>query len=135
MGIAERLAVQRGVSADLAAAGDAVVTAVRGEIPAYEALTPGQLDEVRAIAAWGLTRVLELWVSGGSLGDADLARFRGIGAARAADGRPLAAVLRAYRVAGRLTGDLITSRGRDMLSVDDVLALFQTWMTSIDELP
>ena len=65
---------------------------------------------------------------------ADLQRFRGIGAARALDGRPLPVVLRAYRVAGSTVTDLVAARARKRLSVDDALALARLWMASIDAL-
>ncbi|MEV6522625.1 helix-turn-helix domain-containing protein [Longispora sp. NPDC051575] len=134
MGVRERLAVQREVSAELAAIGEELAAAVQGRIPAYQRLAPAQLAEVRAIAGWALTRVVDLWVRDGALDDADLARFRGIGAARAADGRPLPAVLRAYRVAATLAIDIVVGRGRGSLDVADTLALTRLWLASIDAL-
>jgi PucR C-terminal helix-turn-helix domain len=111
-----------------------IVAAVTAEIPAYGTLAPAQLDEVSAIAAWGTARVLDAWVDGTGLDEADLQRFRGIGAARALDGRPLPVVLRAYRVAGSTVTDLVAARARKRLSVDDALALARLWMASIDAL-
>ncbi|MFF9787494.1 hypothetical protein YWIDRAFT_04633 [Streptomyces sp. SceaMP-e96] len=81
-----------------------IVAAVREQVPAYAALDDSRLHEVRAIAAWALDRLLHLWVTDGALTPADLRRFRGIAAARAADGRPMPAVLRAYRVAATVRG-------------------------------
>ncbi|WP_412539016.1 helix-turn-helix domain-containing protein [Longispora sp. K20-0274] len=134
MGVQQRRAVQREVSAALPAIGEELAAAVQGLIPAYQRLEAAQLAEVRAIAGWALTRVLDLWVRDGALDAADLARFRGIGAARAADGRPLPAVLRAYRVAATRAIDIVVGRGRDTLDVADTLALTRLWLASIDAL-
>jgi hypothetical protein len=134
-----RLAVRRDLATHAPAIGETLVAAVRAQIPAYRQLEPGQTAEIQAIAAWALTRIVELWVSGGSLDARDLARFRGIGAARARDGRPLTAVLRAYRVAAGLAIEYVVKRDRDLpgqerLDVEDVLALTQLWLASVDEL-
>lgn len=134
MTIETRTRVREELLADLPVLTDRVVGAVRARIPAYDALEPAQLQEVAAIAGWGITRVLEAWASGGHLDDADLQRFRGIGAARALDGRPLPVVLRAYRVAGSVVTDLVAERAADRLEVSDALALARLWMASIDEL-
>lgn len=113
---------------------DALVRRLRAEIPAYADLSGAQDAEVRAIAAWAVRRVLEAWVAGTELGPADLQRFRGIGAARALDGRPLPGVLRAYRLGGTAVTDLVASEGADLLDVGDALALARLWMASIDAL-
>jgi len=134
VGMPARLAVQRELTADLSEAGETLIDAVRAQIPAYKALEPGQLIEARAIASWALSRAVELWVHDGALDAQDLARFRSIGAARAADGRPLPAVLRAYRVTASLASDLVVQRGRGRLDVEDVLALTRVWLASIDAL-
>ncbi len=134
MGLPERLAVQRELNAELPQAGAALVQAVQAQIPTYQTLAPAQLVEVQAIAVWALGRAVALWVHDGALDAHDLARFRGIGAARAADGRPLPAVLRAYRVTASLASDLVVERGRGRLDVADVLALTRVWWASIDEL-
>ncbi|WP_104106590.1 PucR family transcriptional regulator [Nocardioides sp. 616] len=120
--------------ADLEGVTACIVKAVTAEIPAYTVLAPAQLAEVGAIAAWGTARVLDAWVEGTGLDEADLQRFRGIGAARALDGRPLPVVLRAYRVAGSSVTDLVAARALDRLSVADALALARLWMASIDAL-
>ncbi|GLU49886.1 PucR family transcriptional regulator [Nocardiopsis ansamitocini] len=111
-----------------------VVDAILAEVPAYRSLHGTQLPEVRAIAQWTLTRALELWVEETSFSAADLARFRGIGGARAADGRSLPAVLRAYRV-GAAAADRLIARGcGDLLAPEDVFALNQLWLTGLDAL-
>ncbi|WP_052337048.1 PucR family transcriptional regulator [Nocardioides alkalitolerans] len=105
------------------------------EIPAYAVLSPDQLGEVGAIATWGTTRVLGLWAAGGTdLTEADVRRFRGIGTARALDGRPLPGVLRAYRLAaGRIVDHVEAVAGR-RLSVGDAMALARLWMVAMDTL-
>jgi hypothetical protein len=131
---AARALVRDDVTASLPAVVADVVATICAQVPAYRALTPAQLEEVRAIAAWGIDRVLELWVADEPLSPADLRRFRGIGAARALDGRPLDGVLRAYRLAGSQITDLVTELGATRLDVTDAMALARLWMASIDAL-
>ena len=111
-----------------------VIANIRDQIPAYAALSQEQLSEVTAIAEWGTTRILRLWADGGALSDADVQRFKGIGAARALDGRPLPGVLRAYRLAGTLITEQVEQLGGDRLTVTDAMALSRLWMASIDTL-
>ncbi|WP_159081576.1 PucR family transcriptional regulator [Nocardioides sediminis] len=129
-----RQQVQQRIMADLPTTVDTLVAAVTDEIPAYRALAPEQLDEVGAIAGWATARILDLWVRGTALDAADLNRFKGIGAARAMDGRPLPVVLRAYRVAAARAIDLVVERGENQLAVDDVMALTRLWLASVDAL-
>jgi hypothetical protein len=129
-----RQQVQQRIMADLPTTVDTLVAAVTDEIPAYRALAPEQLDEVGAIAGWATSRILDLWVRGTALDAADLNRFKGIGAARAMDGRPLPVVLRAYRVAAARVIDLVVERGENQLTVDDVMALTRLWLASVDAL-
>ncbi|MET7441958.1 hypothetical protein [Streptomyces sp. NPDC005568] len=111
----------------------AVVAAVHEQVPVYAALDDSRLPEVRAIAAWGLERLLHLWATDGVLEAADLRRFRGIAAARAADGRPVQAVLRAYRVAATVLTDEIAARAPD-LAAADAFALTRMLLTALDTL-
>ena len=129
-----RQQVQQRITADLPATVDTLVAAVTDEIPAYRALAREQLEEVGAIAGWATSRILDLWVHGSALDAADLNRFKGIGAARAMDGRPLPVILRAYRVAAARVIDLVVERGENRLTVDDVMALTRLWLTSVDAL-
>jgi hypothetical protein len=133
---AARETVRRGVAADIPVVTQALIDAVRTQIPTYRQLHETQTAEITAIAGWALTRVVDLWAadSGGGLEARDLARFRGIGAARARDGRPLTAVLRAYHVAAGAAIEEVVRRGRGSLDTDDVLALSRLWLASIDEL-
>lgn len=129
-----RADVREALVRDLPATVEAVVGRIRGEIPAYAALSDGQLAEVSAIASWGLRRVLDLWVADQRLSAADVRRFEGIGAVRALDGRPLPGVLRAYRLAGRSIFEIVTQRAGSDLAVADVLALTELWMATVDGL-
>lgn len=134
MSRAARQAVRRELAGELPAVTDALIAAVREQIPAYRQLHQSQTAEIGAIAGWALTRIVDLWAGGGTLDAYDLARFRGIGAARARDGRPLTAVLRAYHVAAGQAIELVVRRGRGQLDTDDVLALSRLWLASIDAL-
>lgn len=95
-----RDSVARRIDASLPALTDTVIAAVQAAIPAYHNLRGPQLADVEAIAFWSLRSLLRLWTAESvDIDAADKARFRAIGTARAADGRPLTDVLRAYRVA------------------------------------
>ncbi|WP_171170713.1 CdaR family transcriptional regulator [Streptomyces sp. I05A-00742] len=128
----ERERIRRELTADSRVV-EAVVGAVHERVPAYAALDDGRLVEVRAIAAWALERFLHLWAVDGDLGPADLRRFRGIAAARAADGRPLPAVLRAYRVAASVIVDEIAARAAPS-AAEDAFALTRQLLTLLDTL-
>ncbi|MEV8317846.1 helix-turn-helix domain-containing protein [Streptomyces sp. NPDC059900] len=110
---------------------EAIVDAVHEQVPAYTALDGSRFPEVRAIAAWATDRLLDHWATDGAIGPADLRRFRGIAAARAADGRPLQAVLRAYRVAAAVLADEVAARA-PQLSAKDAFALAQLLLTAMD---
>lgn len=127
-----RAEVSRRIRASLPAVVDDVVAVVREQVPAYAALTGAQRDEVTAIARWAVERVLDLWVDDDELTEADVRRFRGIGAARALDGRPLPGVLRAYRVGAARMTDLVADLGVDVLTAADALALARLWMGALD---
>lgn len=113
---------------------DAFVGSISQEIPAYAELDRRQLEEVRSITAWTLRRVLDLWVHDGALSPDDIALFRGVGAVRARDGRPLAAVLRAYRVGAGEFLEQVTVRFGEELSAEDVTSLVRVWFAVLDEL-
>ncbi|MFE7775701.1 PucR family transcriptional regulator [Streptomyces sp. NPDC057445] len=112
---------------------EAIVGAVHEQVPAYAALDGSRLPEVRAIAAWALERLLYVWATDGALEPADLRRFRGIAAARAADGRPVQAVLRAYRVAAAVISDQVAAHA-PRLAADDAFALARHLLNAVDTL-
>ena len=134
MGLSDRLTVQRRVERDAAVVSERVMTAIEASIPTYATLPEQQRRETRAIATWAVGRLLEMWVDGSGFTEADRRRFHGIGVARATDGRPLLAVLRAYRVAAVEVTDLITEVDAGSLEIDDVVALNRTLLASIEEL-
>ncbi|MFC6148713.1 MULTISPECIES: helix-turn-helix domain-containing protein [Mumia] len=134
MGTRQRLAVQRAVARDADQVTARVIGVVLREIPAYAHVSPTQRDEIAAIASWALQRTVEMWVDESSMTASDLRRFRGIGAARATDGRPLPAILRAYRIAAVESADLIVELGAGTLDVTDVAALNRTMLVGVDEL-
>ncbi|MFC5677991.1 helix-turn-helix domain-containing protein [Aeromicrobium endophyticum] len=133
MGRLERAAVQQRLTDDREVVTERISAAIREQIPAYASLGETQRRETEAIVTWGVRRLLELWVTDTSLDEADLQRFRGIGAARGTDGRPLFAVLRAYRVAGVETSGLIGEAAAD-LTIDDALSLNRVMLASLDQL-
>ncbi|MEU8351802.1 helix-turn-helix domain-containing protein [Streptomyces sp. NPDC048845] len=114
-----------------------IVAAVRRALPAYQVLHESQLDEVRSIARWALTRLLRMWVDDTGLTAADTDRARAIGRARAADGRSVEAVVRAYRVGAATVDRLLAensahSAGR--LGPEDVFVLNRVWLRELDAL-
>ena len=129
-----RTRIRAQVLEQLGAVTERVVAAIQAEIPTYAALSRDQVAEVTEIASWGTLRILDLWVDGSGLTADDLRRFRGIGAARALDGRPLPAVLRAYRLAGAELTATVERVDPDLLTVPDTMALARLWMASMDAL-
>lgn len=130
-----RAAVRDEVASRLDGIAASVTAAIVAEIPAYAALAPAQLAEVDAIARWGTTRVMELWAHGDEgLTPPDVQRFRGIGAARALDGRPLPGILRAYRLAAAQVVDHVEATAAERLTVGDAIALSRLWMAVVDTL-
>jgi hypothetical protein len=134
MGRLGRAAVQQRVTDEREAVTERISAAIREQIPAYASLGEEQRRETEAIVTWGVRRLVEMWVEDASLDEADLRRFRGIGAARGTDGRPLFAVLRAYRVAGVETSSLIGDLAGAHLTIDDALSLNRVMLTSLDQL-
>ncbi|MCQ4041256.1 PucR family transcriptional regulator [Streptantibioticus rubrisoli] len=113
---------------------EAVIAAVHERVPAYAALDDGRMAEVRAITGKALNRLLYLWAADGTLQAADLRLLRGIAAARAADGRPVQAVLRAYRVALTTITELIAARADGLVDGADIFALTRLLLTTLDTL-
>ncbi|KOX12455.1 helix-turn-helix domain-containing protein [Nocardiopsis sp. NRRL B-16309] len=135
MGREERALVGAELARDRAALVDRIVAEVYERVPAYQALHESQLTEVRAIAGWLVTRSLELWVGGATgLAPEDVERLRGVGRARAADGRSIDAVVRAHRVGSAAAVRLVARASADRLDAADVFALSELWLTAIDQI-
>ncbi|MFD5825929.1 PucR family transcriptional regulator [Lentzea sp. NPDC060358] len=120
-------------------AGDAVLTehlmdVILAEIPGYQVLDAVQLEEVRAQIRWNVDRVLELWATGTALTEADANRFRGVGAVRARDGRPLSVILRSYRVAASAFMGYVADRFGEVLTAGDMADLTRVWLAADDRL-
>lgn len=130
----DRNAVVARIRAEHAGLEAATFAAVQGTVPVYRMLDAEQVRDVSAITAWVLSRLIESWRSDSDLDPHDLNRFRGIGAARAEEGRPLPAVLRAYRVAAIAATDAVLDLGADQLDRDDVRALTRIVLTATDQL-
>ena len=128
-----RAAVVAEIEAELVAVVASAVQAVRDAIPVYRTLHGPQLADVEAIAYWSLRRLMSLWAGGAAALDGrDHSRFRAIGAARAADGRPLADVLRAYRVASSVFVRHVATEYLDALDPSDIAELSLGVLDAID---
>ncbi|MCJ0890938.1 CdaR family transcriptional regulator [Rhodococcus sp. ARC_M5] len=128
-----RAAVVAEIEGELVAVVASAVQAVRDAIPVYRNLHGPQLADVEAIAYWSLRRLMTLWAGGDStIDERDHSRFRAIGAARAADGRPLADVLRAYRVASSVFVRHVTTEYLDALEPPDIAELSLGVLDAID---
>ncbi|MDV7987366.1 helix-turn-helix domain-containing protein [Rhodococcus sp. IEGM 1374] len=128
-----RAAVVAEIEAELVDVVASAVQAVRDAIPVYRNLHGPQLADVEAIAYWSLRRLMTLWAGGDpALDERDHSRFRAIGAARAADGRPLADVLRAYRVASSVFVRHVTTEYLEALEPPDIAELSLGVLDAID---
>ncbi|CCQ17448.1 Transcriptional regulator, CdaR [Rhodococcus sp. AW25M09] len=128
-----RVAVVAKIESEMGPVVASAVQAVRDTIPVYRTLHGPQLADVEAIAYWSLRRLLTLWAGGDRTIDRrDHSRFRAIGAARAADGRPLADVLRAYRVASSVFVRHVATEYLDVLEPPDIAELSLGVLDAID---
>ncbi|WP_196249088.1 PucR family transcriptional regulator [Rhodococcoides fascians] len=128
-----RVAVVAKIESELGPVVASAVHAIRDAIPVYRSLQGAQLADVEAIAYWSLRRLMALWAHGDrTIDDRDHSRFRAIGAARAADGRPLADVLRAYRVASSVFVRHVTTEYLDVLEPPDIAELGLGVLDAID---
>ena len=111
----------------------AIVTAVHEQVPAYAVLDDSRLQEVRAIAAWALDRLLHLWVTDSALDPADcgasaVSRRRGPRTAA-----PCRRSLRAYRVAATVMTDEVAA-ATPPPGAPDAFALARMALTTLDTL-
>ncbi|MET7641503.1 helix-turn-helix domain-containing protein [Streptomyces sp. NPDC005438] len=135
MGHSERDALRRELDGPLQTEIlDLVVKEVRDTVPTYQSLHSSQMAEVRGVVRWVGQRLMDLWVHDSSLTSADLERARAIGRARAADGRSLEAIMRAYRVGAARFNQLLAERAGSRLSPQDVFALHRVWFQELDVL-
>ena len=129
----ERAAVVAKIESELGPVVTSAVHSIREAIPVYRSLHGAQLADVEAIAYWSLRRLMALWAHGDrAIDDRDHKRFRAIGSARAADGRPLADVLRAYRVASSVFVRHVTTEYLDVLDPRDIAELGLGVLDAID---
>ena len=112
---------------------ESVIGSLRLAVPAYRDLQGPQLADVEAIAYWSLRTLLGLWsTSAVGVAEHDRSRFRAVGAARAADGRPLADVLRAYRVVAAEFIKHVADNHLEQLDPVDVAELGIVVLTGVD---
>jgi hypothetical protein len=115
-------------------AGERMTALVLREIPHYRTLNRAQLAEVQRIESEGFKASMVLWREGRLARREELAPFRATGAARAAEGRPLAAVLRAYRLGGMAAFEYVIERCGDELGVVEAANYAVLVMAFIDQL-
>lgn len=127
-GLTERLA-QRSDEAT-----DAIVPVVLGEIPHYRTLTPDQLLDVQNMVRAGYLAALALWAAGRPANPDQLRPFRANGATRAAEGRPLPVVLRAYRVSALAIYDFVIEQTSGLLDAGQERNFARIVMTFVDQL-
>src|SRR5690348_6316715 len=113
---------------------DEVMARVLAEIPLYRALDPAQLADVRETVRAGYLAALELWTAGEFATPELLEGFRANGATRAAEGRPLPLVLRAYRVSGLGIYDYVVKRAAPRLDAEEERNFARLTMTLVDQM-
>ncbi len=128
-----RASIVATIESELGGVVASAVDAIRDAIPVYRTLRGAQLADVEAIAYWSFRRLMTLWAGGDrTIDERDHSRFRAIGAARAADGRPLADVLRAYRVASSVFVRYVNTEYLDLLEPQDITELSLGVLDAID---
>src|SRR6478672_5542398 len=111
-----------------------VMAKILVEIPLYRALDAGQLADVRENVRDGYLATLEQWAAGQLATPEELQRFRANGATRAAEGRPLPLVLRAYRVSGLGIYDYVVRHPEAQLDAEEERNFARLTMTIVDQL-
>jgi len=107
---------------------------VLAEIPLYRTLDAVQLADVTETVRAGWTATMQLWAAGRLATPAELERFRANGATRAAGGRPLPLVLRAYRVSGLAIYDYVVNHPAAELTTEDERNFARLTMALVDQL-
>jgi hypothetical protein len=113
---------------------DEVMVRILAEIPLYRALDPVQLADVRETVRAGYLATLELWAAGELAAPEQLESFRANGATRAAEGRPLPLVLRAYRVSGLGIYDYVVKHPAARLTAEEERNFARLTMTIVDQM-
>lgn len=122
------------LAGDVGAATDEVLARVLEEIPLYRTLDAVQLADVRATVAAGYHFTLQLWETGQVASPELLRSFRANGSTRAAEGRPLPLVLRAYRVSCLGIYDYIVNHPDADLDAEEERNLARLTMIVVDQL-
>ena len=111
-----------------------VMRRILDEIPLYRALDPAQLADVRETVRAGYLATLDLWAAGEPATTEQLQGFRANGATRAAEGRPLPLVLRAYRVSGLGIYDYVVNHPAAQLGTEEERNFARLTMTIVDQM-
>jgi PucR C-terminal helix-turn-helix domain/GGDEF-like domain len=102
---------------------DRMVEVLMRTEPAYRALVEHGEDEVRASTRGGLEQGMRTLIGAAEGGRPSLAGAREVGRRRAAQGLPLEAVLRAYRLGGQVTWEALLTASRQRSREHDTLLL------------
>lgn len=100
--------------------GEEMIRSIISEVPLYGSLDPPLLDDTRRIGIVAFQTFLSLWSDGRTARREELAPYVQMGADRALKGRPLSAVLRAWRVGAAAAFDYAIRSGRGLLNAEDV---------------
>lgn len=119
--------------AEREAAADAMIEAIRRQVPLYAALPEESLDDTRSIGLLGYLAVLGLWEQGRLARPDEMANFRAMAADRARRARPLPAVLRSYRVGAVACFDFIATAGEEVLDARDLRSVVATVFGFVDQ--
>lgn len=116
------------------AAADAMMEAIRREVPLYDALPDEALADTRRVALLAYIAVVRFWEEGRLALPDEMSAFRAMAADRARRDRPLPAVMRAYRVAAIATFDHIAEVGEGVLDAGDLRSLVRAVFGFLDQL-
>ncbi|GIK76808.1 MAG: Fis family transcriptional regulator [Actinomycetes bacterium] len=114
--------------------GEEMIRSIANEVPLYGSLDPPLLEDTRRIGIVGFQAILGLWAEGRLARRRELAPYAEMGVDRAHRGRPLPAVLRAWRVGGAAAFDYVIRSGRGVLNADDVHDFAAIIMRFLDQI-
>ncbi len=124
--------MQRRITENLQAISERLIASIVDNIPAYGSADAALTSELRGIARWLVTRLMEIWVSNEQPTAEDLRRFRSIGTRRGGGGWPTPVLLRSYRVGAVELVETIRELSDDALNADDLLDLHRVMLTGLD---